>query len=52
MMEKKGGDNFGLLARGRDRNYGEMRREGMVNLGQHNDKALISPNRRAGPEHY
>ena len=48
MMEKEGGDSFGLLTRGRDRNWGEMRREGMVNLGQQNDKALISPNKQVG----
>jgi hypothetical protein len=40
MMEKEKGDSFGLITRGRDRNWGEMRRECMVNLGWQNDKGL------------
>ena len=37
MMEKDDGDGFSLLTRGRDKKWGEMRRE---RLGQKNEKAL------------
>jgi hypothetical protein len=40
MMEKERGDSFCLLIRGRDKNWGEMRRGGMVTLGLQNDKAV------------
>jgi hypothetical protein len=40
MMEKERGDGFCLLTRGRDKNWGEMRRGGMVTLGLQNDKAV------------